>query len=999
MDGYSLKRTNTDDHYGGGSSGSGTPQPADDGGGGTGGGGGGSKKTKTGAPPLKRGSACTLCRKRKLRCDGTRPKCGTCLRLNHDCQYGDPAQEKMQEKQRELEEKCRALEAELAAYRQLGPPPVAGAPAPSAQPTPSFPSLSSNSATPGVSQAGFVSPIPLVQSHSTRTSPVAHQSSFPAPLHLSQHALNSPAYPPPTPQQPNPYPASPFGPPGAVPATYQPYPHQNEPIQPPFLQPQQPHHPLPPHQPHHPQQQQHSHLSYSPVPCPGSAASPSLVGPPSSSAYPSYPPPPGSSARRESEAFPLPPSSSSGMGGGGNVQSFPFPMSNTTPQLSDLINPPSATSLPSSGELPGGQGYASERAESEQFDGLGGGGGGGTVQGRWGKELPELEVMLDLADIYFTTLHTHLPFLHRRRFLYTLHHPSSLSSPPSLSLIFSVLALSAPYHDSPSIRSHSAIWYALAREKVELAIAAGLRPSGARVASLTVEAVQALCLLALLEMGQSDHQRAFLSIGQAVRIAAMLGLHRMDEDRVAARTGQMREKRLRPPALHMLPADGVLLEECRRTMCAVFVLDRFEAACVGWPSAISESDIRVLLPCSDALFEAGTVDPDGNDNPLWWPADGVGTSKEMGWAGIKAEEGADGQGGGGGGGEGREGMGGMERRFDEEEEGIKGGRTPSVSTFAWLCRVVWLGGRIQAETYRASGPPAGGPWNKHVDLDPLSSASDMLEMDKVLEYIRARFGALAAQRAREDKSVEGGLLMILLVTNCMFVNLFHLSASSGLSRYPWDPSAPIYIGSGEYSMRKCWEAMHSLREILSQLAVYENGRTQLHRSRATTFTAFVPYVLYCIAFPAKFGIGDWSLLVASRDRSENVHAHLARNLPSGDDAFPPAYFEERLSFVDIACNAMDRIGVVWPIGEKFATMVRGDRMRLAARTYERNAAAATASSSNGLSVSVNGNGISSLNGGHGGGSIPSDGQPQTSPLVAMNGNGVGELYGSPGEGY
>jgi len=230
------------------------------------------------------------------------------------------------------------------------------------------------------------------------------------------------------------------------------------------------------------------------------------------------------------------------------------------------------------------------------------GAGGGGAQGNelvslWGQELPELNVMLDLyvfislrlrrstqyggfpdsllvffsppdsADIYFTTIHTHLPFLHQRRFLYTLHHPASLSSPPSLSLIFAVLAISAPYHDSPTIRSHSRLWYTFSRQKVELAIAAGLRPSGTRVASLTVEMVQARCLLALLEMGQSDHQRAFLSLGEAVRVAAMLGLQRMDEDRVSERTGQMGDKRLRPPALHQLPSDGVLLEECRRTMC------------------------------------------------------------------------------------------------------------------------------------------------------------------------------------------------------------------------------------------------------------------------------------------------------------------------------------------------------------------------------------------------------------------------------------------------
>lgn len=34
-------------------------------------------------------TACTLCRKRKLRCDGTRPSCATCSRLGHDCRYDE----------------------------------------------------------------------------------------------------------------------------------------------------------------------------------------------------------------------------------------------------------------------------------------------------------------------------------------------------------------------------------------------------------------------------------------------------------------------------------------------------------------------------------------------------------------------------------------------------------------------------------------------------------------------------------------------------------------------------------------------------------------------------------------------------------------------------------------------------------------------------------------------------------------------------------------------
>ena len=33
--------------------------------------------------------ACVVCRKRKLRCDGEKPSCGTCKRLAHDCAYDE----------------------------------------------------------------------------------------------------------------------------------------------------------------------------------------------------------------------------------------------------------------------------------------------------------------------------------------------------------------------------------------------------------------------------------------------------------------------------------------------------------------------------------------------------------------------------------------------------------------------------------------------------------------------------------------------------------------------------------------------------------------------------------------------------------------------------------------------------------------------------------------------------------------------------------------------
>lgn len=44
--------------------------------------------TESQQPKAKR-IACVLCRKRKLKCDGAKPSCGTCTRLSHECSYDE----------------------------------------------------------------------------------------------------------------------------------------------------------------------------------------------------------------------------------------------------------------------------------------------------------------------------------------------------------------------------------------------------------------------------------------------------------------------------------------------------------------------------------------------------------------------------------------------------------------------------------------------------------------------------------------------------------------------------------------------------------------------------------------------------------------------------------------------------------------------------------------------------------------------------------------------
>ncbi|EME50066.1 hypothetical protein DOTSEDRAFT_68803 [Dothistroma septosporum NZE10] len=48
-----------------------------------------SQEENNGQVPKPKRIACVLCRKRKLKCDGSKPSCGTCTRLQHDCSYDE----------------------------------------------------------------------------------------------------------------------------------------------------------------------------------------------------------------------------------------------------------------------------------------------------------------------------------------------------------------------------------------------------------------------------------------------------------------------------------------------------------------------------------------------------------------------------------------------------------------------------------------------------------------------------------------------------------------------------------------------------------------------------------------------------------------------------------------------------------------------------------------------------------------------------------------------
>ncbi|KAL8736190.1 MAG: hypothetical protein Q9166_000345 [cf. Caloplaca sp. 2 TL-2023] len=76
--------------------------------------------------PKPKRVACAICRKRKLKCDGGRPKCGTCARLGHNCAY-DEVRRKSGPKRgyvKELEARLAQVETQLKTKTKEAKPPT-----------------------------------------------------------------------------------------------------------------------------------------------------------------------------------------------------------------------------------------------------------------------------------------------------------------------------------------------------------------------------------------------------------------------------------------------------------------------------------------------------------------------------------------------------------------------------------------------------------------------------------------------------------------------------------------------------------------------------------------------------------------------------------------------------------------------------------------------------------------------------------------------------------
>ncbi|KAI1483984.1 hypothetical protein F4774DRAFT_405186 [Daldinia eschscholtzii] len=200
------------------------------------------------------------------------------------------------------------------------------------------------------------------------------------------------------------------------------------------------------------------------------------------------------------------------------------------------------------------------------------------------ESLPPFEMMEDLNRIFFERQGHLIPIIHPSRYLQAFYSAPHMK--PPMCLQYGIWALAA--HGNPKYGAYHDIFYRRARQYAELD---ELKGSGEHF--ITVAHAQAWCVIATYEAKAMLFTRAAMSGSRGVRLAQMMGLHRLD--------GSAEE--ICPTIVP--PRDWVELEERRRVFWGIFCIDSHCSISTGWPFLIDASDITTLLPAPEHAFLNG----------------------------------------------------------------------------------------------------------------------------------------------------------------------------------------------------------------------------------------------------------------------------------------------------------------------------------------------------------------------------------------------------------
>ena len=178
------------------------------------------------------------------------------------------------------------------------------------------------------------------------------------------------------------------------------------------------------------------------------------------------------------------------------------------------------------------------------------------------------------TTIYFEKIYPGMPMIHRPRYLAATILPPA--SRPPICLQYMIWCHAASVSDKYS--SLHNIFYLRARKYAELDELKGFGEC-----MVTLAHCQTWLLITTYEFRMMLFPRAWLSAGQAARLAAMLGLNRLDGQ------GLDVKQTLSPPK------DWTEEEERRRVLWLTFCVDRYASVGTGWPVTLDERDVSCSI--------------------------------------------------------------------------------------------------------------------------------------------------------------------------------------------------------------------------------------------------------------------------------------------------------------------------------------------------------------------------------------------------------------------
>ncbi|KAK6541944.1 hypothetical protein TWF694_007716 [Orbilia ellipsospora] len=190
-----------------------------------------------------------------------------------------------------------------------------------------------------------------------------------------------------------------------------------------------------------------------------------------------------------------------------------------------------------------------------------------------------------LRDVFFSRFHPIFPILHRRTFLDSLED-RKLQLDDDV-LLLSILALASTGHHESSISEKGESWLSRARRLVDKAI---------KSSTASTQHVQAGIWITFTLFLRADMSESWIYLGKTWRMASPLGLHRIDSRKRGHSGGGGNSENARA------------IEEMRRMMWALFLLDRCLSFLCGWPFAIDDRQFAVNLPTSDKTFQDSNPD-------------------------------------------------------------------------------------------------------------------------------------------------------------------------------------------------------------------------------------------------------------------------------------------------------------------------------------------------------------------------------------------------------